>query len=449
MSINDHVLLTILADAVNASRAGFGGIGILSHNCDFPEKSRTYADSTEVAVDWDSDSPEYLAAAKVFGASPKVPSLKILNANISQPTQQYTLAVADIQDEHVYEVTVAGEGFDEETVEITSGVGATNDAILAALVVALNAVVGKTYTAAVVVGAGDTDTMTVTGNAPGNWFSVQVVDVTDLSIFQSHADPDVADDLDAIVLEDSDWYWLITLYNSEAYVLEAALWANTNEKMYYFASNATADLGTSTGTAGIGDKIRAFAYRYAAGDYHPNPKLFADAALVGNLAARSIGSWTAKFKRRTGVTTVPLTSQQRANLNERQMNYYEVTKGLNLTSEGTTAADGVYKFIDNVVNLDWLRDTIATNVFTMMNSLDKIPYTDAGAALVEAQIRAALAEGIRNGVLTDDTEPTVTVPLMADVSAADRALRILPDVEFTAVLAGAIHKVLITGTVSP
>lgn len=543
MSLDDHVNLSIVADSVSASRQGFGVIGVLSHNCDdwgSEEGSRSYANASEVAADWETDTPEYLACAKIFSQSPRVPLVKILNAQLNKPTQKYTASVATVKSSYTYQLLVSGVGFDEETVEYESDSASTEAEIVSGMVDALNAVDDKNFTAALaaLVIADDTFTaaasdictnvahgrqtgdgpvqlttsaadlplnlltatdywfirltddtfsfasslanalagiavdiddagtgthtysdtgstkdpsnsFTITGNAAGDWFSVKVINTVDFAIAQTHSDADVDEDLAAIALLDTDWFYLMTLYNSEDYILTVGAWAQANEKQYYAASSATADLGTSTGTAGVGDKIRALAYKRVSVDYHPTPALFADGAVLGTIAARKIGSWTAKFKRRTGVTVVPLTTSQRANLVARQMNFYESTKGLSLTSEGTTAGDGVYKFIDNVVNIDWLKDTIATNVFSMLNSLAKVPYDDSGAALVEAQVQAGLSEGLGNGVLTNDTPPTVSVPKMADVSSSNRALRILPDVAFTCTLAGAIHKVQVTGTVSP
>jgi len=42
---------------------------------------------------------------------------------------------------------------------------------------------------------------------------------------------------------------------------------------------------------------------------------------------------------------------------------------------------------------------------------------------------------------------SITVPAVADVDPNDKANRLLPDVEFEATLAGAVHKVKIHGVV--
>ena len=60
---------------------------------------------------------------------------------------------------------------------------------------------------------------------------------------------------------------------------------------------------------------------------------------------------------------------------------------------------------------------------------------------IEGRLELAVTQGILS-------EYEVTVPLVADIDPADKAVRNLPDVNFTGVLAGAIHTVEIAGTIS-
>ncbi len=75
----------------------------------------------------------------------------------------------------------------------------------------------------------------VTATGAGNWFSLEVLDRTALSVTQTHVDPGVATDLAAIRLVDSGWFTFVTLYNSKALVLGAAAWAEAEGDVGYFA----------------------------------------------------------------------------------------------------------------------------------------------------------------------------------------------------------------------
>jgi len=69
-------------------------------------------------------------------------------------------------------------------------------------------------------------------------------------------------------------------------------------------------------------------------------------------------------------------------------------------------------------------------------------------AVVEADVRAILDLGIAKGLIASTPAYTVSVPLAADVSSANKIARNLPDVTWEATLAGAIHHVTITGRVT-
>ena len=124
---------------------------------------------------------------------------------------------------------------------------------------------------------------------------------------------------------------------------------------------------------------------------------------------------------------------------------YVQVSGVSITCNGKTSSG---EFIDVTRFLDWLRIRMQENIFAQLAALDKIPYTDPGVGVVESEVYAVLDEGIANGGLAADPAPTVSVPLVADVSAVDRANRLLPDVKFNAQLAGAIHAVEVTGVIT-
>lgn len=445
MPLSDHVSLTITQDSVGIARAGFGVPMHLSYSAAWAERIRFYTSLADVAVDFPvTTSPEYLAATAFFSQSPR-PNRIAIGRGALKPTQVYTVGVATIRDSHAYQIRVKGQGVTETVATYTSGVGATNDAIIAGLVTQLNAVVGNNYIAAIVAGTGDTDTLTVTADAAGGWFSLEVLSVSDLEIAQTHADPGIATDLAAILLENSDWYALHTAFNSNALVLAAAAWVEANKRIYVVDVNESDAITTTAGNSDTLDDLATLERARTMGCYHPDPSAMFAAAWMGRVLPLEPGSETWKFKRLSGVPAVRMTATQRGNLIARSANSYETIAGINITFEGTTA-DG--DFLDVTRGLDWLEDDMSKGVFGVLAGADKIPFTDAGVALIEAEVRASLRRAVDRQILADDPEPTVTVPLVADVSTSDKALRLLPDVKFSGTLAGAIHKVTISGVVS-
>ena len=115
------------------------------------------------------------------------------------------------------------------------------------------------------------------------------------------------------------------------------------------------------------------------------------------------------------------------------------------------------EWIDVIRFRDWLAEEIKVYVLNVLVNNEKVPYTDAGIAIIEGAIRQSLRQGQVNGGIAPveyDEEGnknlgyTVTVPLAANISANQKASRILTDVKFTARLAGAIHVVEIKGSLT-
>jgi hypothetical protein len=140
-----------------------------------------------------------------------------------------------------------------------------------------------------------------------------------------------------------------------------------------------------------------------------------------------------------------LTATQVSNLKTARVSYYQTLAGLSLLFWGTIAKPGV--FFDQVRGRDWAYNTIQTNIVAKLAAVEKVPFTDQGIELVKGAIMQALVQGIKNGYIAADPAPTVTAPRAADVSSIDKGNRLLPDVTFQYTEAGAIHSVVVQGTV--
>jgi hypothetical protein len=188
-------------------------------------------------------------------------------------------------------------------------------------------------------------------------------------------------------------------------------------------------------------------YDNTAAIYHQNSDEstadeFPDAALAGELGWRDPGSYTAKFKALSSVTACALTTTQRTNALAKNCNIYTSRGGVSMLEEGVV---GSGEFIDVIVGIMWLESRMTERIYSRLVNLDKIPFTDSGVAIIEAEVRAQLDDAVAAGLLASWT---VTVPEVADVSTADKTARTLPDIEFTGVLAGAVHKVEISGVIT-
>ncbi|HVJ26393.1 MAG TPA: DUF3383 family protein, partial [Vicinamibacterales bacterium] len=148
------------------------------------------------------------------------------------------------------------------------------------------------------------------------------------------------------------------------------------------------------------------------------------------------GGATPAFKEVSGVTVNTMSTTGMNTVLSKNGSVYVNDAGLNMTFEGKSAQG---QFIDTTRGLHWLEARIKEALIQLFASSQVVPFTDAGVEAVKNAIRGVLGQGVTNGFLSEDVTPVVTAPSARSVSSTNRANRRLPDVRFTAALAGAIH----------
>jgi len=444
MPLSDIANVTIRLETGGISQVGFGTAMILGYSMTgWTERSRTYTSIQGVATDFAATTPEYKAANAYFAQTPH-PEKLVIGRGTLKPTMIFKVTVGQVLNSQKYSVNLNGTQFD-----YTSDGTATNDEIILGLQTAVTAAATAAGFTAAVGGVAPSTFLTVTGAAAGNWCSFFVTDPGLLTLLQTTTNPGIATDLDAIVVENDDWYALLTLYNSSACVLAAAAWAESKLKVYcpQLTDSEIATVAESIATD-VADALKTASYFRTLPFYHPENGQFADAAFLGRLLPYSPGSETWRGKTLGGISalgpTVPykMTETWRTNIKAKNCNYYYTLAGRNITAEGVVSAG---EWIDTIRGRDWLQVRMQEDVTLAVINAAKVPYTDPGIAKIDNVIRARLQLAIEAGFLASFT---VVVPTAAAQTLADRAARILRGYSFNAQIAGAIHLVYITGSLS-
>lgn len=429
-TLNDVVSVAITSVASKVTQAGFGVPLILSHSAAWVERVREYATLTAVQTDFATTTPEYKQASKVFSQEPRPPKLLIGRAAL-KPTQRYAVTPVPLNS-YTYRMKVNGVD-----VAFTSDASATITEVIAGLKAAIDAL------ALPITVTDQTTFMRVVANTAGAFFSLSATD-SNIGLAQDHADPGVATDLAAIVLERADWYGLLTHFNSKAYVEAAAAWIEANKRLYVVASCDSAMRNTvSSGTDDVGESLKALAYKKTALIDCAGAEDFPDAGAIGKCFPYTPGEETWKFKTLSGVPVFSYTATQRSNLRAKNVNFYETTSGVNMLEEGYSSSGD---YIDFVRYLDFLEARIQERVFSKLSTAKKVAYNDDGIAIISTEVKGHLASDEDREVLNAGW--SVSVPKLATIPLADKSTRILRNVTFSAVYAGAIHSVQISGTVS-
>lgn len=258
----------------------------------------------------------------------------------------------------------------------------------------------------------------------------------------------VADDLTVINNANNTWYALIATDRTQATVKAIADWVETRVKLFGTASSNPdiIDIQAGTDTTSIAAVLNQAGYVRTFVMYHQDADFdYPEAAWFGRVLPLEPGSETWKFKTLNTISYSNLTTTQSNNALNKRANVYEFIAGVGITENGTVAQG---EYIDIVRGIDWLTARIQEFVFSTLVNVPKVPYTNAGIAVIQAQVLRALELGISNQFISDDPAPIVTVPLAEDVPPVDKANRILRNVRFQATLSGAIHAVVIRGNLS-
>lgn len=250
---------------------------------------------------------------------------------------------------------------------------------------------------------------------------------------------DVATAIASVVSK--DWRQLVLVNGGTDNYVDAADYIETTSGKFLFISMAKAEFETfKTSLAGK---------KYNRTVIFVNGTKFANAALVGEMAGRVVGSYTYKNKTLKGVVAEDLSDTEIEALHEAGAFGYVTKAGDDVTTEGF-AQSGVY--IDETENMDYVIHNIEYRNQKVFNNTAKVPYDDTGIALLEAATETALKEAAVNGIIAvlEDGSYDYSVSFGGrDVTTeADRASRVYKYGEFRFSLAGAIHYADISGVVT-
>jgi hypothetical protein len=255
-------------------------------------------------------------------------------------------------------------------------------------------------------------------------------------------DWDVA--LQAIQDENNEWYAATAGTRVMAEQQAIAEWIQAAGKLGGLATGDPALVNAAAGDlaswAQTMNLERVFVF------YHPDildgTDPVPEAALFGKMLTKHPGSATWALKALSSVPTYSLKEGQFSKADQKNATVYVLMAGLPITQDGKVASG---EYIDVIHGIDWLRARLQNLIFTPMAQRDKIPFTDDGIQTIVSAVRAGLDEGVRYEILTSDYE--ITYPLRSELAADWKGRRTLPDIKFTAPLAGAIQHTIVEGTV--
>lgn len=440
MSVDDIVQLTIVVSDASLSRPGFGTpLALLSS---VPagwgaNKVREFSKLSELTdLGFTTTSTGYKIASKIKSQKP-APSKFKMAKRATVPAQSLALKCLSAVEGDVYSIEVGVDGGTTTTLSYTVLAAATTATVATAIELLIEAVVGVNSTSAA-------NVITVTPAVAGTLVNLKSWN-KHFSVQDMTADPGVSADLDAAYTEDSDWYGVLIDSNSESEIKGAAGWTEANGKLFAYSTSDT-DCKNPAVTTDVASDLKLLAYDRTFGIYNGNETLScAAAAWMARGFVFDPGAITWAFKDLKGVASDKLTSGEQNALEAKNLNFYVTKFGKPITYDGKLASG---EFIDVTHGLDWLDAEMKLQVFATVSGLPKLPYTIHGLGAIEATVRAVLRAGVKQKLLADDDNLTVTMPTLDEIDPVTKAQRLVPSIEFSATLAGAIHRTKLNGSIS-
>ncbi len=454
---------------------------------DLTTRVRTYTTIAEVAADFGTSAPEYLAAVLWFEQNPQPTTLNIGRWANAAASGQLIGGVLSAAEQALANFTAVTAGSFEVTV---GGTLKTLSAINLSTATSLSSVAALITTAATADGFtvawNQTQgyfefTNTATGATASMSFLAPTGSGTDLSAMlggtaalgaYTAAGQAAESALAAVTLFDQQfgqqWYAVTVLSaaDSDHEVIAPYIEAAANFH-YYGVTTQEAGVLSSASTTDI-------AYILAQGKYtrtgvqYSSTNTYAVCSLLGRILTTDYTgnntTITLFYKQEPGITAETLTESQIDVLESKNCNVFVNYSNASAIIEPGVSSSG--DFIDTVMGAAAFAIAVQTALYnTLYTSTTKIPQTDAGMNILGNSISAVCAQFVNNGLFAPGTWQNTPLPGMpsnlyldkgyflyippiASQTQAARAARQSVPFQLACKLAGAVHTVDLSVTVN-
>lgn len=481
--ISSIVTVNIAVSPTFPARAGFGTLlgitketGVLS----LSERVRLYSDIDGVTEDWGASAEITKLANAFFGQSPKPTSFAV--GNRFEDAQSAMLkggsvstALATIQAITDGSLIISIDGVQDTQDGLSFAAVTSMDDVAAVIQTSLRNVATGGFTLATCVynvdhfeiASGTTGILSTISYLTDHTLGTPLAELLSLNQGASVksdgiAGETIADSLSALHEFNSSWYGFAftkeirdsAIVNAIDAVEDAATWAEARTKVYFTVSNNELCF-SSASTTDIAYVLSQKSLSRTLVVYSSYPSEYPEASIAGRSFSVDFTagnpSITLKFKTLPNITVEGISYNKKSILDSKNCNAYISIAGNSMLAEGKVIGG---RFFDEVHGLDWLQNAIETNVFGMLYTKSKIPYTDAGIQILAQQVRNALSEAVDAGLLAagEDADGnflsegySVDFVSADDMSQSNVEARFYNGLSFTALGAGAIHSVIVNG----
>lgn len=497
LSISDLINVTVSFTPLPSPAVSVNSMLIIGSSdvIDTIQRMRTYTTLREVAVDFATTSPEYLAADLWFSQDPQPALLYIgrwarsathgaLVGDRITPTNQLISSWTSISDgsfnvtfDQATVVSVSNLNFDGQT--NLNGVAAIiQDALFSADVPApaSSTVVWDSTFQRFIMRSG------TTGTTSSVSFMSELGSGTDIAVKLAMRSIDtgayvadgVASETALGAVEKMDdlfgatWYAVSLLGGIDADYLDIAAYIEAdNPHHFQVITTAESAVVSSVDTTSLAYVLKQAGYNRTTIQYSSTTP-YAAVSMIGRILTTRWNSpnstITLMYKIEPGVTAEIFNeTQMRALLSKNCNVYVRYDNDTHFIQPGVVSSG---QFVDTVVGADWLLGRITARVFNLFYTTPKVPQTDAGMNMIKTVIESVCVDGVTNGYVAPGTWTGggvgeidtgdylskgyyVYMPPIATQDQADRAARIAVPFTVLLKLGGAVHTADVAITLNP
>ena len=464
MAYSPVVQVNIAINAVNLTQAGFGTPIFITAHQQTDDRVIDIVDPDDLVNDYgfETTSAAYKAASQLFANSPSPEVMKIGRrgattvTNPSRPSddgtsETFTINVDFPSQSANYSATFNSVGDGSESVQdvceflktaLDGQTGFTSNLVAT--------ITGTDDSAVLAISAVDDDftfTVSTLASSTGTTIPTYTNSVTGTE--------SASDCFIQIKEEDSDFYFVTSEARpstDRAFVDALSSEVQGEDKLYFVASGDAVEYTAEDSTSFFWDAWNSQKTKTITLHHHDALDDYPELKYVGYNASYDAGSVTWANLRLPDLTPSgqetntdkPLNTSQLGRLIARNCNFIVKDAGVNITRTGITAGG---EWIDVIRGVHWLTEdmTVALKSLLFNQQGGKVPYTNAGIARIREVCQSSLQRAVNRGFLDSYT---LTVPLISEVSTTDFVDRVLRNVTFTGILAGAIHQVEVEGQVT-
>jgi len=251
------------------------------------------------------------------------------------------------------------------------------------------------------------------------------------------------------------------VYRDSQNALDAAAWAEAQISAILGLTTNIPTATVASSTTDVGAVCNANGYHRTYVVYHNNPYYYPEVAILAyalhvNYAGLNT-TITTKFKDLFGIPVVPVNISELYVLNAKRINTFTLVGNNSRTfREGVDSNESW--FMDDLINLDNFREDLQVAVYNVFLRNKKVPYNYDGVTMLRNAMTGICDRYVKNGTLSErpltaeeavaqgrETEPPYIISFadIADMTPADRAMRVGPPAQIKLNLAGAIHSLTI------